>query len=544
MNVQNVNKRELASTLKSFLQTNCKLISSTGNDDLVELDNKQLLIVNLIDRTVHTALQRDGGIDFEYSSFIKDKLLSIPIVLHEFKYEETFARLDRIRSILSKYGPTFETGWSEIDRRGKLSLIHYNDNADMSQVGQLRGILIDVERGLVIGSSYGFTPTVRLDNLSFVDGQLTVQDEQGYPHTFCKNDIVIKKCYEGVIMRVVFYEGECLRFTHKKIRPLKSRWATATPLFTKMYQDAGAPRDTDLFNVDKLYSPWCYTFLIVHPSLLMATKLNVEKPFAVFLNVERMWSQLPDVEMSDCEFEQVHSFDNAVLLPKELTVEEANDHLKFGYHHKVNSSSDPRNSCGESVIVYNYLEGRLSDVVKINSLAYDHRFQLRGSDPNLYHQFFVLMDSSQPDLTDYIKFQDFTRKFINYQPVEKSSVPAALEEHIGTIEPFKMTELRNKDYIMYQIWLNFCFALPKNHQSQAIGFLDQYLQERNEIINWLLFYCNNKNQLWTDGEQQLSKVGMGMVMNARNENHLKMKVYKMSGVQLFALIKHRKNLKK
>src|SRR5437868_4393987 len=243
--------KQVQTSVKSIIGCDCRVLSVKGDDVLVQLDDGQQLIVDLNDKKINVAKAVDAGIQFDGTGYKKDKQVET-VVLQQSEYDDKQKRLYRIMSILNL---TSLAGWQEIDRLGDLSLVHYNEDADMSQVGHLRGVCVDTKHGVVVASSFGYTPTVKSNLIDVTNDHVVLQDaEQQY--AFPREEVVMKRAYEGVIMRVIHYRGEMLRLTHKRIRPLKSRWGNS-PFFTNMYQEAGCRTDDNLFNVEKQYSPWC-----------------------------------------------------------------------------------------------------------------------------------------------------------------------------------------------------------------------------------------------------------------------------------------------
>jgi hypothetical protein len=366
-------------------------------------------------------------------------------------------------------------------------------------VGHLRGVLVDVKVGLIVASSYGYTPTAVTNHLSFDQNNCTLVDQNQMIHEFQTHNTVIKRVYEGVILRVVYYNGEVYKLTHRKIRPMKSHWGD-TPFFTNMYNEAQGPKDDQLFDLNKKYSPLCYVFLVVHPTLLIATKQVVTKPYVVLLNINTMYhpNQTPfDIQDIDLDLKPTLPFSNQVCsrvdesylhLPENLSVEEANKHLQCGFYEDL-LSDDLRLCPGEAVIMYKYNDkGHVVDILKVNSVAYNFRFNLRNNDPNPYHQFYELVNYSYKTLSYYVNEIEFKQKFAIIDNYNQNDLQSLLDQDaIIQLDTGAMTVEQKKDrlHILKQVWLNYLISLPYHHQKQALGYYEQFLKEREQVIAWL-----------------------------------------------------------
>lgn len=487
---------------------------------LIEVEDGQLLVVNLIDNTIHTTKSLDSGIDFEGTRFVLDQEIK-QVTLYQNPYNRD-QLMDKVMKILNL---TTTSGWSIVDSRGKLHLVHYTENANMREVGHLRGVLVDVEKERIIASSFGYTPTANANELVFNNDEMTLTDEMGEEHVFNTNDTIIKKFSEGTILRVIYYEGQVYTITHKKIRPMKSRYGNS-PYFTKIYRAGGGPSDDELFDLTKESSPYCYVFLVIDPTLLIASRQHVKSPYVAFLTINKMWS-LKDGEEENVE--QVQKYDiepndvGAVIdepmihKPKMLSVEEANAHLQHGYYPPCAQITDLRQAAGEAVILYKINEdGEVIDIVKVNSVGYDYRFRLRGNDPNPYHRFYDLVPHSYHLLNDYVNYTEYKQKFIVFDNYGKDDL-LGISNHVGFIlylqeSEMPLEERKNRQYILKNIWLNFVLSLPFSFQAEAIKFLDQFHADRYGVINWLQDYQSHNNFV---DDKVVSERGKNIIISAR-----------------------------
>lgn len=481
-----------------------KIISTNYEDQfvLIELlDNQQRLIVDLQNKKVFETnhinnKNKEIVTHFEGSYHTLEKEIDLTnFVLKQSVYTNQQLTL-RIMAILQL--DTVE-GWSVVDQVYPLYLIHYKEDADMSLVGHLRGILVDVEAGVKIAMSYGHTPTSICNQLQVdQNNNLVIEDQDGFVHQMNFNHTIIKRAFEGVILRVILHEGQVYHLTHRKIRPMKSRWGD-TPFFTNMYQEANGPKDDELFNLDKKYSPLCYVFLVVHPTLMIASKQHIHQPYCVLLNINTMYNEQNcpfnmdevdwDLKPITISNEITHVVNESFIhVPNHLSLEEANHHLQYGYYNQQ-VVNDVRLLPGEAVILYQYdQQGQLIDIVKVHSLSYDFRFKLRANDPNPYHRFFELIHYSYNTLTYHTNFVDFKQKFCLLADYDQSFLQNWLTQGpIIYLDTAFITNEQKKDrlHLLKIIWLNYLMSLPYHHQKQAVNYYDQFLKDRHEVTLWL-----------------------------------------------------------
>jgi hypothetical protein len=546
---------------KLINHTEWRLVSSRPNDNiyLIEInDSHQRYIIDLNDNKIYNTKESTtaGAVPFDGTLHLKGDIVdNINIFTPAY---QGYALTQRLMDILDV--PDY--GWSIVDYVNNLYLVHYNDDetTDMSLVGHLRGVLVDVVAGCIIASSYGYTPTALTNNLLVdVNNNIVLQDQNGYTHVF-NDKYVIKKAFEGVILRVIYHNGEVYHLTHKKIRPMKSWWGES-PYFSTLFHEAGGPKDDELFDLTKKYSPLCYVFLVVHPTLLIATKQMVNKPYVVLLNINTMYNDTNCVyDVNDVDFnlnahltisQESPSIvnDSYIHVPKMLTLDEANQHLQQGYY--------TDNVCGESLIMYKYNDlNQVINILKVNSVAYDYRFKLRNNDPNPYHQFFNLVHYSYQSLTYYPNYVNFVNKFMVYEDVDVDELKNILDTNqLLTLRQCQLTDEQKKNrlYLLKQVWFNYLLSLPYHYQKQAINYYEQFLKEREDVIGWLQRNTDLKSdKKWPERAvslitsakqtaQSLKANGKTKDVDQATKDVIRNFVHKEYGTSLYSLIKAMKN---
>jgi hypothetical protein len=391
-----------------------------------------------------------------------------------------------------------------VDTCDHLALVHYDDGADMLENGDLRGILVDTEAGAIIASSFGYTPTAVSNMLVPKDGVLTLTDTESNTHTFNMEETTIKRVFEGVVIRVLWHKGVAYRITHRKIKPLRSRWGSS-PYFLDIYREAGGPTDEQLFDLSKPFSSTCYMFLVVHPDLLVATRQKVTRPYIVFLSEQEMELQRPEDQVA----KGVRSFTTANLVggtvnvsyihePQVLSLEEANHHLKFGYFNPF-KCEDERQLTGEAVILYRTVEGQIVDVLKVHSPSYEWRSTMRGNNPNVAHQFYCLLDAVLPNITTDEQWNTLKERLIMLPLYNNESLKQSFEQN-RAIFTLPGTEGERSLYAkrearIHLLWQNYILALPPSFQERALDLLSSFDTIKNEVTEWIQsIETTNKNK--------------------------------------------------
>jgi hypothetical protein len=169
--------------------------------------------------------------------------------------------------------------------------------------------------------------------------------------------------------------------------------------------------------------------------------------------------------------------------PKSLTVEEANNHLQFGYYNSF-ASEDLRQLTGEAVIVYDD-----KDIVKIHSPSYEWRVNMRGNNPNINNQFYTLLNSVYPDVNNDDTWNALKSKLVVLPLYGEQSLKDLYAQSgaILTIPSGEVTRdnFANRDSRIHLLWMNYLLSLPPTVQGDALNILSQFKTDRNNVIEWL-----------------------------------------------------------
>jgi hypothetical protein len=448
-----------------------------------------------------------------------------------------------------------------------LRMVHYLDDADMCIYGSVRGTLVDLETGAVLAPSFGYTHTAVTSQLKSINGKITVQDTNGNEFVYDQDSVVISTLLDGVTLRVIWYNNEMLVLSHRKINPKTSFWGSS-PNFLSLYHAAGGPPAEKLFDTTKKFSNSCYIFSAVDASLLIATRQDVRAPYLAFLDKIPMVINCDERDIADgiasfdtCQKISSKVMESCIYQLKNLSVAEANHHLSFGYYNPMNVS-DVREQTGEAIVLYTMENGRPVNVVKVHSLSYDWRFNMRGNDPNIGHRFYSLLDDVYINTDEQLK--TFQTKYILYPLYNQdwlfqSYMSQGCKLLTLPVFEYDKTFLKNKTVRIYILWLNYLMSLPIPHQLSCLSLFDDFMKDRESLVSWLSDFkvtvkdvtqlsprCNNLITVSTQSAEKTVASGR----NYRNgayiglsvllKNNIRNFIHKEKGISLYKLIKEMK----
>jgi len=391
------------------------------------------------------------------------------------------------------------TGWSVIDTYENLALVHYNPKTDFQKFGYIRGLLLDTETGDIIADSFGYTPIAICDQISPVDDVININDVDGVNHKFSliDKDVYVKRVFEGVVIRVIWYKNKMYKITHKKINPIRSKWGKSKR-FLDIYDEANGPTAEQLFDTTKPYSSTCYHFLAVDGSLLVATRQKVLVPYLVFIETQEVSLQKPAEEVAKgiSKFEMIDEISATVTIPgiynpKQLNIKQANRYLKYGYYDKYDAP-DEREFTGESVIIYRKVDEVIVDVVKVHSKSYEWRSNFRGGNHNIANQFYARLNMVYPDINELSHWERFKSNLILFPLYSVDAMKDLFNEDngiifIGVDKDFKPDKdvYNTKQSRIHLFWINYVLSLPISHQEEALELLNNFYSDKEKLIDWL-----------------------------------------------------------
>ena len=375
---------------------------------------------------------------------------------------------------------------------GDLTMVHYREDADISIYATLRGVVVDKKARKIVAYSLPY-PTRHISNCIPVNGNNVVLGDV----EMNVDKVKFKIGYEGTLVTVFKHGGKVYRTTRKRLDFSKSRWGKSKT-FGEMYEQNGGPKDEELFDPNKDYSPYCHYFILVDPGVLICTKDQVFSPYVVYLGNKSMYSvkgcpypsESVDFDLHIPSIREKEGKEGKLNSPREITLDEANKHLLFGFYQEFECPNlDARLLPGEFVIVENVDDG-IS--YRVESVSYAWRSEMRNNNPNLLHRFFELLDHA------YLKNdEEGVNKYIQTFPILTPYDQSSLEKTLPMViwpqsdAPFPIS----KDDKLYNIWQCFLMSVPLVRQKEVFGFYNILLERRNELVAWLIERSENIESL-------------------------------------------------
>lgn len=463
-----------------------------------------------------------------------------------------------------------------------LYLVHYNQDANMARFGELRGIVVDIVARTKVCQSFGYTPVATSSQLvPSTDGNYHLIDTNQQEHILTPNQVAIKLGFEGTVIRVFKHAGTVYHSTHRKLKPTNSKWGDSIP-FLEMYEKLNGPADDKLFNPQSAYSPYCHIFLMVHPSVLVATKQNVGSGYLVYLGARQMWT----TDYATCPYKQTRATGEPFVTPEEfdadprpnagyidpnlyephlvqelpaqitqpvtfhpfdLDLTAANKHLRYGFYDPFDDATlDPRLGTGEFIMLYINPSGNRYTVaadgvprtetagasslipenlqlLKVQSKAYQWRSDMRGNNPNLRNRLFQLLNGSYIRTETPEGYNDYVSRFPLLTPYSPESVVELVREQPLIVWPQEEGEvpLTNPNERYANIWRGFLMSVPLNRQVVVAELYPQVLTERDQVVTWLqeLDEADDLNNVYLSGPQ--FDRAKGLIRAARSRAQLR-----------------------
>lgn len=386
------------------------------------------------------------------------------------------------------------------DPEANLYMAHHSMEADMQYYGTLRGVVVDVENKAIISHSHPHTPKVVANSINIHEGKIFMKDEYNVDYELDPEKINVKMGFEGTLMHVFKHNGKVYRTTRKRLDPSRSRWGNSV-CFLQMYWDLGGPTDEVLFSPDKAYSPYCHTFIMVHPDVLVATKDDVGDGYLVYLGPKQMYRtdtecpyDLSDVDIDLHVPETSNDFDDKTTIyqPENLSLEQANKHLLFGFYDGFEGYQylDPRLLPGEFVIVELLDDdGLVTHVLRVESPSYTWRSVMRNNNPNIKHRFYELVDYSflKNSRDNRMKYENMFPILTRYQHKDlKKLIDNDMPIMVWPQKTEEQSEFpRNREDKLYNIWQCYLVSIPFHYQKEVVKYLEELAERRTNVINWL-----------------------------------------------------------
>lgn len=371
-------------------------------------------------------------------------------------------------------------GWSILDKRDSLVLLHYNeDSLNDSKLNHIRGLVLDINDSNIstICNSFMHTPILLSNKINrYPNNLLLTKNRERIQTDGLKT--VMNRGLDGVVVRLFKWKGNVYFSTFKKLYNLttedsknfKSRWGSSQT-FIQMWENLGGPTD-ELFEDSDNY---CYTFIIVHPELMVGSLENVGNGKIVHIDTSLLPGSSSLSGSSSRTRKAIvfpHQFKSCMIGDNPpINLDEANDFLSKGWGSvSIRDFKDHRLSNGEFVIISQYSNGQLRSMYRVHSDGYQWRVNLRNGDQNIKHRLYCLLSDSYMDTNNNV----FYRKFNGKYPIKA-----------GT--DLSTAESRYK-YII-SLFYDSLNVANKEKMGDPDKFFDQFIVDRKQCIDdlWNLF---------------------------------------------------------
>lgn len=443
---------------------------------------------------------------------------------------------NRVATVLGIEVNPAEWGIYDSSEEYGLALAHYHPDADLVNFGWIKGIIVDYKNMKIVCQSYGNSQALPapaeglkvvqtmkskppMFYLRSVEGELLTVPE---PHT------TIVKGYEGCVVRVFKHMDHVFVSTHKRIIPNTSRWADSPP-FLELYNQLGGPT-TELFG-DESSGSVVYTFMIVHPALIIASRMPLTEPTLLYLGAHYLSAVVDEPAVV-----------SKYKTPEVLSVSEANDFLKHGFGPFGSTQSlvpaeemygltpgtkllqpggfqDPRYESGEFVMMFEYTDPTKSKIrrcIKLQSQAYHWRVEMRANDPNLLHRVMDVAALKHRDLSNRLNRLEYLNRFLPIVLPNESELPYLVPTIIPENEIQTKVHARQRDTAVASL----LFATHPLYQKTILQNYGIYLMFMKECKDWLLEIVNLESapqeSVWADIRESHPKYGPHVEKRLKN----------------------------
>lgn len=429
-------KDRIIERLSSAFHTNCNVRPSPKDHDAKDISPEEAYRVmgNLSKTEIFHKTERTLGLmsHLDKSNVLFDPSGTAQSFQDRIEKREGFAQWNRKGSDLKEHGRKAlglpkerDEYWNVIDfhKEAGVFMVSRSKICEEGQYEDLRSEIINVPNSFhkepqVICPSMGNCPTIDAVSMSYEEGTLyyTVNDPQKLelvkiPLPSTHHTIV--EARDGATIRLWYYNGILFFSTHTRLNAPDSKWGGSLT-FRQMYDAAGGPNPSTLFDETKRFSRSAFMIIICHPDLMLVEKRNTkEVPYCIL--VSETVIPFPKGKEEDCpSAKKVIAHENVNITAPGLyqnRVFDWADDVQQAYlaclmfhsgYVRSDSKSTPL-SYGEAILVLdydddeNYLGSR-----RIRSYDYMFRFQMRGNTQNfglrICELFEVLIERPLEDL--------------------------------------------------------------------------------------------------------------------------------------------------
>lgn len=378
--------------------------------------------------------------------------------------------------------PISKEWYLQSDQGSSLCSAHYVPSGKTGKAPngyeKIRGVVMDLDKRLVLADSYGYTPTIVADQ---IDHSVTSYiDTDGNPVNIDFSKCSFRAGFEGTLVRVFKYNGKVFKASHRNMDIQRGRWADSETFGTLFEKYSGGDLDQTLFDPSKDYSPFCHYFLICDPSLLLCSRIPMQSGFLVYLGHRQLWDPSTSgisMESIDTELHlpPVSTDMSGVYNPPMLTSEQATHHLRYGFGPQI-TTYDVRLYDGEFVIAYD----ETSNVaVKVYSTSYHWRSLVRSTNMSLWGRLYDLYQMAHTTLDRWM--------FPTMMHISADNLRELVAQ--GDYHWEQPVENDERDFYSrwHTVWQTLLYVVPACRKNQV---LDLVSQVQNEIQSLTQYVCD------------------------------------------------------
>lgn len=253
----------------------------------------------------------------------------------------------------------YNNNWSVVDAIPEQGLyyIKKTQGADLVQYSFI-DMVVDVINKRIVTSPDNYIETIPVDpgiHLSeynsilqeYKDGSLSLLDARGAKREF-GTGVMLSPAIEGVTLKIFMHNGTVYISANNKIDSKEASIARSDTFRDLIAKAAPSWNPSSLFN-SSTNSAWCHSFILVHPSLMLSSRLDVnDDGFLIYLRSEQLTPYYLDVVRFPL-FNASNITTGVYSLPQ-LSVTNAEHYLRMGFYDMDVTTIDRRLEPGEAVI--------------------------------------------------------------------------------------------------------------------------------------------------------------------------------------------------
>jgi hypothetical protein len=426
-----------------------------------------------------------------------------------------------------------------------LYMVNYRDDADLALYGTLRGVCVDIINRAKVASLTRNIPVLVADQLVGDDGRFfTVFDQKTQTNLdFDSHEVHITRGFEGPQVATMYHNGNFYILSRKQIQSGRSRWPGCKVTIEQAYYACAGPKKEQLFDTSKKFSPWVHRFRVVYSQFLVASRQEMGVGYLVYEGSDKLWETTKGkcpypIEQVDAELHEpvsIDEFPDPIIEPfvyrdLPVTLEDANNFLRYGWLSEYEDWNEPRLRSGESIIIH-----AGTSILQVRSPALAWRISIVGDTPNHFLRFCQLSQDAIDEIdvidseesiaqeTDTVikearqaqhnsrvaASERFFSKYADLPPVDLEKLFDLMGP--GFHEPlfyWPIGDARaptddNTDRLLL-IWCNLLIAMPVVHQDAGLKVFQQFLARRQD-----LGYFIDQQRPTTDQEQATFDANFG-----------------------------------